>query len=72
MEQYAAGCSLRQVAELTDRTQTAIRRALDEAGVSRRGRGKVLSLEPELPHAEVRASIRSFRAFLDAARDGGP
>jgi hypothetical protein len=34
------GCrSLRQLAELTDRTQTAVRRALDEAGIWRRARG---------------------------------
>ena len=37
--EYQAGRSLRQLAELTGRTQTAIRRALDEAGVPRRGRG---------------------------------
>ena len=38
-EQYVAGRSLRQIAELTDRTQTAIRRALAEAGVPTRGPG---------------------------------
>ena len=37
--QYQAGRSLREVAELTGRTQTAVRRALDEAGVARRLRG---------------------------------
>lgn len=37
--EYQAGRSLRELAELTDRSQTAIRRALDEAGVPRRGRG---------------------------------
>ena len=37
--QYEAGRSLRELAELTGRTQTAIRRALDEAGVPRRPRG---------------------------------
>lgn len=37
--EYQAGRSLRELAELTDRTQTAIRRALDDAGVARRGRG---------------------------------
>ena len=37
--EYAAGRSLRELAELTGRTQTAVRRALDEAGVTRRGRG---------------------------------
>ncbi len=39
-EQYqAGGRSLRELAELTGRTQTAVRRALDEAGIRRRGRG---------------------------------
>ncbi|MEE6295223.1 helix-turn-helix domain-containing protein [Georgenia wangjunii] len=38
-EQYTAGLSLRQVAELTGRTQTAVRRSLDRTGVPRRGRG---------------------------------
>ena len=38
-ERYAAGCSLREIAELTGRTQTAVRRALDEVGVHRRGPG---------------------------------
>jgi hypothetical protein len=37
--QYAAGRSLRELAELTGRTQTAVRRALDEAGIPRRPRG---------------------------------
>lgn len=37
--EYGAGRSLRELAELTGRTQTAIRRALDQAGVERRGRG---------------------------------
>lgn len=38
-EEYPAGRSLRELAELTGRTQTAVRRALDEAAVPRRGRG---------------------------------
>jgi hypothetical protein len=38
-ERYRAGRSLREIAELTGRTQTAIRRALDQAGVPRRPRG---------------------------------
>ncbi len=38
-EQYQAGRSLRELAELTGRTQTAVRRALDAAGVPRRPRG---------------------------------
>ena len=36
---YRAGRSLRELAELTGRTQTAVRRALDDAGVPRRPRG---------------------------------
>ncbi|WP_157283446.1 hypothetical protein [Oerskovia turbata] len=35
-EQYAAG--LREVGELTGRTQTAVRRSLDRTGTPRRGR----------------------------------
>lgn len=38
-EQYQAGRSLREFAELTGRSQTAVRRALDQAGVPRRSRG---------------------------------
>src|SRR5687768_4678057 len=37
--EYQAGRSLRQIAELTGRTQSAVRRALDQAGVERRPRG---------------------------------
>lgn len=36
---YEEGMSLREIAELTDRTQSAVRRALDQADVPRRGRG---------------------------------
>jgi helix-turn-helix protein len=38
-KEYPAGRSLRELAELTGRTQTAIRKALNEVGVPRRGRG---------------------------------
>ena len=38
-EQYEAGRSIHELAELTGRTQTAVRRALDQAGVRRRSRG---------------------------------
>ncbi|MCO5303755.1 MAG: helix-turn-helix domain-containing protein [Phycicoccus sp.] len=38
-EQYRAGRSLRQIAELTDRSQTAIRRALRQAGIQLRDPG---------------------------------
>lgn len=37
--EYRNGRSLREIAELTGRTQTAVRRALDEIGVPRRGPG---------------------------------
>ena len=37
--QYQAGRSLRELGELTGRTQSAVRRALDEAGVERRAPG---------------------------------
>jgi hypothetical protein len=38
-EQYTAGRSLREIGELTGRTQTAVRRSLDRTGTPRRGRG---------------------------------
>lgn len=38
-KEYPAGRSLRELAELTGRTQAAIRRALEQVGVPRRGRG---------------------------------
>ncbi|GAB3079783.1 helix-turn-helix domain-containing protein [Pedococcus soli] len=37
--QYQGGRSLRELAELTDRTQSAVGRALDQAGVPIRGPG---------------------------------
>ena len=36
---YTAGRSVHELAELTGRSQTAVRRALDQAGVVRRPRG---------------------------------
>jgi len=39
VEQYEKGASLREIAEWSARSQTAIRRALDQGGVTRRGRG---------------------------------
>jgi hypothetical protein len=39
VDQYAAGRSLRQIAELVDRSQTAVRRALDKHQVHRRPSG---------------------------------
>ena len=38
-EHYLAGRSIHELAELTGRSQSAVRRALDQAGVKRRGRG---------------------------------
>lgn len=38
-EQYRAGRSLREIAELTGRTQKSIRDSLDRSGTPRRGRG---------------------------------
>lgn len=37
--EYESGRSLRELAELTGRSQTAVRRALAQAGVRRRGPG---------------------------------
>ena len=39
VDQYTAGRSLREIAELVDRTQTAVRRALDKHQVPRRPAG---------------------------------
>jgi hypothetical protein len=39
LSEYAQGRSLRQIAELTDRTHSAIRNILDRAGVPRRPTG---------------------------------
>jgi hypothetical protein len=39
VEQYDAGLSLRQIAELTDRSFSAVRRILDSRGVRRRRPG---------------------------------
>lgn len=39
VEAYSAGRSLRECAELTDRSQSAIRRVLRDAGVTTRGPG---------------------------------
>ena len=39
VEEYAAGRSLREIAELVDRTQTAVRRLLDKHQVPRRPAG---------------------------------
>ncbi len=41
VKHYQAGRSLREIAELTDRSQTAVRRVLDKYQVPRRGRGAV-------------------------------
>jgi len=38
-EQYGAGRSLREIGELTGRTQSAVRASLDRTGTPRRGRG---------------------------------
>ena len=39
VEQYSLGRSLREIAELVDRSQTAVRRVLDKHGVHRRPSG---------------------------------
>ncbi|WP_425460869.1 hypothetical protein [Lapillicoccus jejuensis] len=50
---------MRELAELTGRTQTAIRRALNEASVPRRGRGA-----PSSHDRRVRCSVESLRLRL--------
>jgi hypothetical protein len=39
VEQYAAGRSLRELSELTDRSFSAVRNILDRRGIRRRGAG---------------------------------
>lgn len=39
LEEYAAGRSLREIAQLTDRSHSAVRYLLQRRGVLRRGRG---------------------------------
>jgi predicted Ser/Thr protein kinase len=39
VEEYVAGRSLRELAELTDRSVTAVRRTLDRHGIHRRTAG---------------------------------
>ncbi|MDP9458691.1 MAG: helix-turn-helix domain-containing protein [Actinomycetota bacterium] len=39
VEQYAAGRSLRELSELTDRSFSAVRNVLDRRGIRRRGSG---------------------------------
>ena len=52
VEQYAAGRSLRELAELTDRSFSAVRKILDRHGVRRRGVGAArLTGEPSIPPA---------------------
>lgn len=59
--EYEAGRSLRELAELTGRTQTAVRRALDEAGVRRRGPGA----QPVRSAADVVAERPPAKRFYE-------
>ena len=52
LEQYAGGRSLREIAELTDRTHSAVRNILDRAGVLRRKSGA-----PMLPNVRRRRRV---------------
>lgn len=47
VEQYASGRSLREIAELTDRSHSAVRNILNKHGVSRRAPGA--ARQPPLP-----------------------
>ncbi|MGY1684959.1 helix-turn-helix domain-containing protein [Geodermatophilus sp. SYSU D00867] len=49
MEQYAAGRSLRELAELTDRSFSAVRKILDRHGVRRRGPAHHRDTDPAGP-----------------------
>jgi hypothetical protein len=54
LAEYAAGRSLRQIAELTDRSFSAVRNILHRAGIHRREAGA-----PPLPSARRRVSRNS-------------
>ncbi len=45
-QQYTAGRSLRETAELVDRSQTAVRRVLDKHGIRRRPSGAAVLSDP--------------------------
>jgi hypothetical protein len=47
LAEYTAGRSLRQIAELVDRSQTAVRRMLDKHGVPRRPPGAAALAESQ-------------------------
>ncbi len=49
LAQYAAGRSLREIAELTDRSFSAVRNSSDEHGIVRRGVGAVLITVDDSP-----------------------
>lgn len=65
-ERYAAGYSLRQIAELTDRSQTAIRRVLRELRITPRGRGA-----PYLGRTRGSASVTPAVANSEPAPHAG-
>ena len=46
LEQYTGGRSLREIAELTDRSHSAVRNILDKHGVHRRERGAAVVERP--------------------------
>ena len=48
LEQYAGGRSLREIAELTDRSHGGVRNILDKYGVRRRAVGAVATTVTEL------------------------
>jgi hypothetical protein len=57
LEQYAAGRSLREIAELTDRSFSAVRNILDKHGVRRRNVGASRTDEPVSPTSEPGAPV---------------
>lgn len=56
LEQYAAGRSLREIAELTDRSFSAVRKILDKHGVRRRERSAA-AVERSTSHTGQRPGI---------------
>ncbi len=51
LEQYAAGRSLRELAELTDRSFSAVRNILDRHAIHRRGAGATVVRDANWPRA---------------------
>lgn len=59
--QYRAGRSLREIAELVDRSQTAVRRVLDKHRVPRRAAGAARLVDADVAAVAQRPMLRSAK-----------